>query len=214
MRHLILPALVLSAAVGCAPLERSRNLNDPQVPPKALAQQICASCHGINGQATSPNFPNLAAQPRDYIVAQLKGFRTPGRSDPPGFEYMWGISKHLTDDQIEGLADYFSSQPSPTARAAPARDDAVVEVGRKLFQNGIPDREVPACSACHGDHAQGAGQFPRLAGQHSDYLTKQLVVFQRTNQRPSGAVMKAVSHNLSDADIRAVATYLQSEPGS
>ena len=67
-------------------------------------------------------------------------------------------------------------------------------------------------AGCHGVAAQGDGQFPRLAGQHADYVIKQLVVFQQTEQRPAGAMMKAVTHDLRPQDMRAVAMFLQSLP--
>jgi cytochrome c553 len=55
----------------------------------------------------------------------------------------------------------------------------------------------------------GNGSFPRIAGQHADYLQKQLTVFQKTDQRPQGVVMKTVTHQLTAQNIRDVAAYLQ-----
>ena len=63
---------------------------------------------------------------------------------------------------------------------------------------------------CHGDNGQGNEAFPRLAGQHADYIVKQLIVFQRTAQRPEGAIMKTIAHELTADDIKNVAVYLQS----
>lgn len=68
----------------------------------------------------------------------------------------------------------------------------------------------PACAACHGANGEGTGQFPRLAGQHADYVAKQLRVFARTDERPQGAMMKAVAHDLSAKDIDDVAVYIDS----
>ena len=216
MTRLILPAFILAAvcASACAPLERSRNLGDPRVPAKTLAQQVCAECHGVTGHATSPNFPNLAAQQRDYLVAQLKDFRSHGRLDPPGYEYMWGLSRHLSDGQITGLSDYFAAQPSGPVHAKGALESPLVAAGRALYQKGAAERGVQACSECHGEHAEGDAQSPRLAGQHKNYLVRQLIVFRRTDQRPAGADMKEAAHSLTEADIRALAAYLHTEPGS
>ena len=203
---------VAAVCTGCAVPERSRNLNDPGVPAVAIAQQVCSNCHGIDGNATSPNFPRLAAQQAQYTVSQLKAFRSHNRSDPAGFEYMWGLSKHLTDAQIDGIAAYFSAQqPAPNAATA---DPALLAKGKALFDKGVPDRSLLACATCHGEHAQGNGAFPRLAGQHADYVVKQLNVFQRTEQRPEGAVMKPIAHLLDPSDMRAVALYVQSQSGS
>ena len=207
MNKTLLFALAALACAACAGPERSRNLNDPTVPAVAMAQQVCSNCHGIDGNSVSPNFPRLAAQPQPYLLEQLKAFRGHGRSDPAGFEYMWGLSRSLTDAQVEGLANYFSSQqPAPN----PAHSDPVlVARGKALFEEGNPGKNLPACKVCHGDRAQGNATFPRLAAQHADYLVKQLGVFQRTDQRPEGAVMKTIAHLLDENDIRAVAAYLQ-----
>ena len=71
---------------------------------------------------------------------------------------------------------------------------------------------MPACSTCHGPKGEGKATFPRLAGQHADYLVKQLVVFQRTDERPEGSIMKTVAHELTGQNIHDVAGYLQALP--
>jgi cytochrome c553 len=158
----------------------------------------------------SPNFPNLAGQTEAYFVAQLNGFRSHGRSDPAGFEYMWGLSRSLTDEQINGLAAYYAGQtPKPQQiEGETARFDA----GKTIFANGVADKGVPACSTCHGPEGKGNATFPRIAGQHEDYLIKQLLVFQRTDERPEGSIMKTVAHELTSQNIRDVASYLQALP--
>lgn len=208
MRTASISLCVLAAAIAaaCATAQRSRALNDPATPAPTIAQQVCSNCHGIDGNSVSPNFPRLAAQQPAYIVEQLTSFRDHHRSDPAGFEYMWGLSRHLTDSQIKGLADYFSKQ-APTAN--PGRDAALAERGREVFEHGVPAKEIPPCAGCHGDHGQGNAGFPRLAGQHADYVVKQLLVFQRTDERPEGAVMKTVAHLLTRENIEAVAAYVQ-----
>jgi len=70
-------------------------------------------------------------------------------------------------------------------------------------------RSIPACAGCHGARGEGNGTFPRLAGQHADYVVKQLVVFQRTDERPEGAIMKTVAHALTEDNMEAVAAYVQ-----
>lgn len=205
----VLAIAVAAACTGCATPERSRSLNNPGISAVATAQQVCSNCHGIDGNAPSPNFPRLAAQQAPYLVEQLKSFRGHNRSDPAGFEYMWGLSKYLTDGQIDGLAAYFAAQkPAPN----PARaDPALLAKGKAIFDRGLPDFSLMACAACHGEKAQGNGPIPRLAGQHADYVMKQLNVFSRTEQRPEGAVMKPIAHLLDPSDMRAVASYVQSQ---
>jgi cytochrome c553 len=210
-----LPALITLAALvasltGCANPERSRDLGNPAVPAQVLAQQVCSNCHGLNGSAVSPNFPNLAAQTAPYLVAQLDGFRGHSRQDPAGFEYMWGISHRLTDAQVAGLAAYYTAQ-TPSLQPVEGTPQRIA-AGRAVFEAGIAQAAVPACAGCHGAQGQGNGSFPRLAGQHADYVVKQLGVFQRTDQRPEGSVMKVVAHGLTGGDMRNVAAYVQALP--
>ena len=77
-------AITTAWLFGCSNIERSRNLADPRVPATTLAQQVCSNCHGVGGNAVSPNFPNLAAQVEPYVIAQLNGFKSHGRRDPAG----------------------------------------------------------------------------------------------------------------------------------
>jgi len=203
MRIFLLAGIVIVA--GCTNLERSRDLANPNVPPAVTAMQVCSNCHGIDGNSISPNFPKLAGQQKDYIIAQLENFRSHHRSDPAGYEYMWGISRSLTDDQIKGLAEYFSKQtPKPNLKVS----EQEMTAGRLIFLNGVPNKETPPCLACHGPMAEGLGSFPRLAGQHQDYLVKQLHVFQETEGRP-GTPMKQVTHLLTNQEMVDVAGFLQ-----
>ncbi len=202
---LVAVAAVLS--VGCANPQRSRDLANPAVSAVTMAQQVCSNCHGITGSSISPNFPNLAGQTEPYFVAQLNGFKSHGRRDPAGFEYMWGLSRSLTDEQIKGLAAYYAGQ-SPSVQPIEGKRSRL-EAGKTIFASGVADKGVPACSTCHGAEGKGNATFPRLAGQHADYLIKQLIVFQRTDERPEGSLMKTVAHELTEQNIEDVAGYLQ-----
>ena len=208
MKRIVLSAgiVIATAIAGCASPDRSRNMANPNTSAQTLAAQVCSNCHGLDGNSVSPNFPRLAAQQKNYVVEQLKGFRSHNRSDPAGFEYMWGLSRSLTDSQINGLADYYARQQPLAAATA---DDGRVSSGRDLYQQGIPAQSVPPCMSCHGAEGKGSEQFPRLAGQHANYLVKQLTVFQRTDERPEGSVMKVVAHGMTLSDMEHVAAYLQ-----
>jgi cytochrome c553 len=210
MKKIYLTLAIGLAAMGsgCSNLERSRDLANPNVPPAVTAAQVCSICHGLDGNSISPNFPRLAGQLPDYLVAQLENFRSHQRSDPPGFIYMWGISHKFTDDQIKGLADYFAKQvPKPNAPV----DAQQMLAGREIFEKGVPSKETPPCITCHGTKAEGVANFPRLAGQHQDYTMKQLLVFQVTEGRPN-TPMKQITHLLSNQEMKAVAGYLQAFP--
>lgn len=203
-------ALLTALAAGCANVERSRDLGNPNVAPAVTAVQVCSTCHGVTGNSVSPNFPRLAGQQAAYIEEQLKNFRSHQRADPEGFEYMWGISRKLTDEQIKGLGEYFSKQV-PNTIAADGADAKTLAEGKNIFENGVPEQNVIACQACHGAKAEGIGAFPRLAHQHKDYLLKQLDIFQYTQGRP-GTPMESVSHPLTGENKLAVAAYLQAFP--
>ena len=192
---------------ACSLPERSRSLDNPAISATTIAQQVCSNCHGVDGISVSPNFPNLAAQSNTYLKDQLKSYKSHGRSDPAGFEYMWGLSARLTDEQITGLADYYSSKKPTSGKA---NDSELVKKGKTIFEVGIESSNTPACTSCHGAKGEGMLQFPRLAGQHADYVEKQLVVFQRTDQRPEGAVMKVIAHGLTTDNINSIGAYLES----
>jgi cytochrome c553 len=206
---LVLALIFALAGAACSNLERSRDLGNPKVRPEVTAAQVCSNCHGLDGNSVSPNFPRLAGQQPAYLISQLENFRNHHRADPEGFEYMWGISHRLGDDQIKGLAEYFAKQ-APRPIAAPESTQQMV-AGKNIYENGIPTKETPPCVACHGQKGEGLASFPRLAWQHQDYLVKQLQVFRETEGRP-GTPMKQVTHLLSDQEIKAVARYLQAFP--
>lgn len=199
---------MLLAGSACQDMEHSRQVDNPLVPGKTIALQVCSNCHGVNGVSTSPTFPKLAGQQKEYLVDQLTDFKSHTRADPNAQRFMWGFT-HLTDMQIDELATYFSSQ-SPVMGVA--SDPALIEEGRAIYHAGLPGKGVAACVACHGQHGEGMNQFPRLAGQHADYVMKQLEVFQQTETRPRGTPMKAVCTNMSERDMRAVAAFVEAFP--
>jgi cytochrome c553 len=195
---------------GCSSLERSRDLANPAVTGRTLAEQVCSICHGIDGNSVSPGIPRLAGQQAPYMINQLTNFRAHNRSDPVGSEYMWGLSHHLTDPQIAGIADYFSKQ-TPHRQTTASADPRLLAEGREIFEKGVPSQDVIPCMSCHGPKAEGIAAFPRLAYQHANYTVKQLNVFQNTQGRP-GTPMEFVSHPLTGANKDAVAAYLQAFP--
>ena len=174
-----------------------------------LVSNACSKCHGATGLSVSPIFPNLAAQQTSYIETQLKLFRQRARSDPHARAFMWGIARGLTDDQIEGLAQYFASQPP--ARGMVPSNPALAEKGKVIYENGVPARGVIACMTCHGPNAEGQGDnaFPRLAGQHRDYLVLQLQYFRGLLRE--NAIMQGVAANITDDEIASLAEYLASK---
>jgi len=205
---LIITLGLVLAGTACHDLERSRAVDNPSVSGKTIAEQVCSNCHGVTGVSVSPTFPKLAGQQREYLINQLTDLKTRNRSDPHARTFMWGFT-HLTDSQIDEIATYFSSQQA--VMGAPG-DRTLMAQGRAIYVSGLPNKGVPACSSCHGQNGEGMGQFPRLAGQHAEYIMTQLLVFQRTDQRPRSAPMRAVCQNMSEPEMREVAAFLEAFP--
>ena len=178
----------------------------PQQAPE-LAVAVCGTCHGVDGNSINPMFPRLAGQRAWYIKQQLKEFRGETRGDPYAVAYMWGMTNQLSDKTIDALADYFSHQKTGPGVA---HSVAVITAGKTIYEQGIPSQGVPACAACHGPNALGSSSFPRLAGQHAEYIMKQLVSF-KSNMR-NVAIMHGVAQTLHRRQMKVVADYLESLP--
>jgi cytochrome c553 len=172
-----------------------------------LAVSVCSSCHGPRGNSEQPKFPRLAGQSATYLAAQLRAFKAQTRGDPDAISYMWGMAGNLDETVITALAAYYAAQPAGHGAAA---DPTLVARGKDIFENGVAASGVPACAACHGADAHGTADFPRLAGQHSQYLLKQIRSFQ--NSTRDVAVMHGVAQSLQESEMQAVAAYLQTQP--
>jgi cytochrome c553 len=175
-------------------------------PDVAGTVHVCSSCHGPGGRSDNSTFPRLAGQQKEYLVMQLKAFRDKTRADPHAHTYMWGMAAHLSDATIDGLADYYASQPPV---AGTSGNPADISAGDVIFHNGIEAESVPACMACHGEKADGNGVFPRLAGQHQSYLERQLEAFQI--QSRANEIMHENSKNLTAGEISQVTAFLAAQ---
>ena len=149
---------------------------------------VCVGCHSPKGKSSNAQRPNLAAQQAEYLAMQLQAFKAGNRKNP----MMQTMAINLKDDDIENLAAYYAGLPSVRAGGEPS----LAEEGQK---------KATICLGCHGANAEGNGQIPRLAGQHPEYLEKQLNYF-KTGTRKSSQ-MEAIAANLSDVDIKELAAY-------
>ena len=168
----------------------------------------CSSCHGPDGRSTSPNFPRLAGQQKDYIVAQLNDFRNDTRTAPHAQTYldylvMWGLTAQLDPPTTDTIAAFYASQPPVPGEPTRSAETAA---GQRIYTAGIPSQGVPACITCHGPRAQGNDSIPRLAGQYQAYLARQLEAFMIWARQ--NVTMHAVSMNLTPEQIRDVTAYL------
>ncbi len=206
MHRGLLAAVAAAFTFGSLPSGAQGAPTPPQQAPE-LAIGVCGTCHGVDGNSINPMFPRLAGQHAWYIEQQLKEFRDHTRGDPYAVAYMYGMANDLSNATIVELAKYFSHQTPGPGTPHPA---AVIDRGRNIYEHGIPSQGVPACAACHGPQALGSSQFPRLAGQHAEYIMKQLQSFQ--NNMRNVAIMHGVAQTLHRSQMRAVADYLESLP--
>ena len=168
---------------------------------------ICAACHGADGNSMVPNWPKLAGQHASYIERQTALIKSGARPVPE----MMGIVAGMSDQDFQDLAAFFSSQTNNSGVA----DESVAALGQRIFKAGNADSGVPACMSCHGPAGEGnplAG-YPALAGQHSVYTSKMLSGFRAgdnwgDDDEPS-KVMNGAAAELTDAEIEAVASYIQ-----
>lgn len=173
-----------------------------------IVNQVCAACHGSDGNSPSTANPNLAGQHAQYISLQLQNFKSGVRANP----VMAGMAATLTVEDMRSLGAYFAQQ-KPKGSAANDRD--VVMAGQQLYRGGNAATGLPACSACHAPDGVGIpSRYPRLGGQYAEYSYAQLKAFkagERGNDKDgkdvNGNVMAQVAARMSDKEMQAVAQY-------
>ena len=170
--------------------------------------EYCKTCHGLSGQGYLGYFPmpRLAGQQPEYLENQLQAFIDRRRTNP----VMFNVAHVLSPAMLKGLAEHFRDlNPKPLGGAS----REFVAAGKKIYEDGVPSAEVPPCATCHGPEAKGADAFPRLAGQLNDYVAKKLLNWSKERgQDPAkpdnSAIMQPIAHNLTEAQVQAVAAYL------
>ena len=203
-KQVALAAVLLAGAVATA--RAQDNATEIQKAAEEKAVNLCSTCHGPRGISTSPEFPILAAQHKNYLEAQIDAFRKKTRAEKDAHDFMWGIAGNLDESIIGGIAAYYAAQPPARGRSD---DPALVAKGRELFDKGLPDRGIPACMVCHGTDATGRADFPRLAGQHAKYVVKQLNYIQSLVR--TAPVMHGIVKDLTPNEMQALAAYVQSK---
>ena len=168
------------------------------------ATQVCAACHGADGNSAIGMYPSLAGQHPEYIAKQLENFKSGERKNA----IMAGMAAPLTAEEMANLGAYFAAQ---APKGGTAKSNGPGSLGEKIYRAGVPGIGVPACASCHGPAGAGIPvQFPRLAGQHADYTAAQLKAFRAGDRANDGAkMMRMIAGKLSDQDIEAVADYIQ-----
>ncbi len=228
-----------AAAAPAAPAVSPRIAKIAQERAHTMVNKWCSACHGYNGRSIAPTFPVLAAQTSDYIVQELKFFHNltqddrtvthesfleqtvlnitglrkeeryedAPRNEERAWDFMKGVARDLDEPTMQALADYFAKQTPIAGRVTPGGGD--IARGKTLFMDGDAEKGLMiACQVCHGPEAKGQGGIPRLAGQHADYVVVQLQAIKSGLRNVEQ--MQALVANLSDADLAAVAAYVQS----
>jgi len=168
----------------------------------AIATTVCVACHAADGNSVMPANPKLAGQHPEYIIKQLKNFKAGTRANP----VMGPMANTLSEADMVNLSAYFSAQ---APKGGAAKSNGPGSEGEKIYRGGVAAKGIPACAACHSPNGAGIpAQFPRLAGQHAEYLTNQLKTF-RSGERANAPMMKAIAAKISDQEIAAVADYIQ-----
>lgn len=212
MKRSLAPMLAIFLSAPLAVFAQTAPAPAPVKADPAKAQQIvtqvCAACHGADGNSVAPANPKISAQHAEYLAKQLRDFKAVNNQPPARKSaVMNGIAAPLTDEDIRNLSAYFAQQ---TPKPGTARDKELVAIGEKLYRGGNPATGVPACMACHAPNGAGIPtQFPRLAGQHADYTLAQLRLF-RTGERANdgGKMMRVIAGKMSEQEMRAVADYI------
>ena len=206
MKSLLLLALIAGPALAAVPTLATAQ-NDMERGRK-IATEVCAACHGADGNSPTAVNPNIAGQHADYITLQLAHFKAGVRANP----IMLGMATPLSADDMRAVALYYSRQ-KPKGLAA--KDIELVKAGQALWRGGDAATGVPACSACHSPSGAGVPKsYPRIAGQYADYTYAQLKAFKsgergmdKDGKDVNGRVMHGVVKAMTDRQMKAVAEY-------
>ena len=187
---LIIAFLSLSASAHAADVEAGRTKS-----------QVCAACHGVDGNATIAGTPSLAGHPAFYTHWQLVFFQSDNRSDPQ----MSPLAAKLSSEDMADLAAYYETQKSRPREGRPTIDGAAREAGERLAN-------THHCTQCHGPGLMGQQAVPRLVGQDQQYLLKRLRGYKAQTTRDLDGQMSSAAQALSNEDIELLAKYIASLP--
>ena len=175
---------------------------------QGIVSQVCAACHAADGNSQIPVNPKLAGQIPEYLYKQLTDFKAAaGKKAERENPVMAGMVANLSPEDMHNLAAYFAGQKA-TPGAAKSKD--LVALGQRIYRGGISSEGIAACASCNGPNGAGMpAQYPRLSGQHAEYVGAQLKAF-RSGARANdiNATMRGVAGRLSDREIDAVADYI------
>lgn len=173
---------------------------------------MCIGCHGIKGyQASFPEIykvPMISGQGGKYIVAALNGYKKGERKHPT----MRGIAESLTDQDIADLAAFYSTHGVVQGAELPAKPAKEPSADVQALLNKAN------CASCHGANFSKPidPAYPKIAGQHSDYLFVALKAYKTDNNPKVGrgnAIMAGMAKQYTNAELKLLANYLASVDG-
>ncbi|MET0382911.1 MAG: c-type cytochrome [Burkholderiaceae bacterium] len=168
----------------------------------AISTQVCVACHTSDGSRGIPTNPILQGQHADYLVKQLAEFKAGKRDNA----IMKPMASALSDEDMRNVAAFYESKQAKPGRS---KNPATVDLGMKIWRGGIAEKSVPACAGCHGPTGAGVpAQYPRMGGQHAEYVSAQLTLM-RSGKRANSPQMTTIAARLSDAEIAAVSDYAE-----
>ena len=168
---------------------------------ETISAGTCVACHTNDGSRGSAANPILQGQHADYLAKQLSEFKAGKRQNA----IMTGMASALSEVDMKNVAAFYSGKQ---AKPGFAKNKDLAALGEKIYRGGVADRAIPACAGCHGPAGAGIpAQYPRLAGQHADYVEAQLVAF-RGGVRQNNAAMTGVAAKLNDREIKALSDYV------
>ena len=208
MKRMLLLAAVVSAWSVAGALAQTPAAKPALAKAPAIVKSVCVACHGVDGNSPTPVNPNLAGMPAEYITLQLAHFKAGIRANP----VMLGMSANLSPEDMKLLGQYFFAQ-KPKGLAA--KDPTLLKQGQRLYRGGDAAAGIPACAACHAPDGAGVPKnYPRLAGQYSDYTYAQLKAFKsgergadKDGKDINGRIMATIAAKMTDAQMKAVAEY-------
>ncbi|MBI5330527.1 MAG: cytochrome c4 [Betaproteobacteria bacterium] len=201
VRHFTKAALVLGFGLACA-ASAAPGKGDA-AKGAALAAQSCSSCHGPDGNSAVAAFPKLAGQQEQYLAREMKDFKE-GRRES---EVMAPFLVSLNDQDLADLAAFYAKQKPAAAKGG---DAALIKAGKKLYLEGNSKSGVPSCDGCHEEDGTGSKKFPRVAGQHVDYILEQMRLYAAGKRKNGVKVMLTVAERLTEQETRAVSEYMAS----
>ncbi|MGF1802035.1 cytochrome c4 [Vibrio gigantis] len=197
-------ALILSLLASCSVWAQG------SIEAGKAKSQTCVACHGADGNSLVTQYPKLAGQHEKYLEKQLKELKLgmtsggkQGRYEP----VMGAMAMPLSEEDMADLAAYYASLPI-SSNSTP---ENVVDEGKVLYTAGNAERGVTACIACHGPRGNGTelSGFPKISGQHADYIKAQLEKFRDGNRNNDmNAMMRDVAKKLTDAEIDTLSKYV------